>query len=59
MMENHLKFKWILLVMVVMICVTQGRFVQTMYSLIETGQSIMGEIVDEVTTRSVQECSLR
>ena len=59
MMERHPQFNRILLVLVVMICATHGRVVQTMFSLIETGQSIVGQIVDKVTTSSVQICSLR
>ena len=59
MMEHQPQFNRILLVLVVMICTTQGRVVQTLFSLIETGQSIVGQIVDKVTTSSVRKCSLR
>ena len=59
MKEHHFQFNQILLVLGLMVCTIQGRVVQTLYSLVETGQGIMGQIVDEVTTRSVRECSLR
>ena len=58
-MEHRVHFNRILLVLLITVCWTQGTDVQTLYRLVETGQSIMGKIVKELTATSVRECSLR
>ena len=58
-MEHSVYFNRILLVLLITVCWTQATVVQTLYRLVETGQSIMGKILNELTAKSVRDCSLR
>ena len=55
----HLLLTGVFLVLLLTLCGTQATAVQDMYTKLEPGQNITGEVVEELTATARQECALR
>ena len=58
-MEHRIQFRWILLLMLTTVCVTQASIVASKYKKLGPGQNVTGTIVVKFTTRSKIQCSDR
>ena len=57
-MEQHIQ-RYIILLLVMLVCTTQATIVQNLYQKLETGQNITGHVGAEFIVRSHLECAVR
>ena len=58
-MKHRVEFHWILLILVMMVCATQGKKRETAYTGLQKCETVRGAIAVEFKAKSSVECSLR